>query len=344
MIIENIKKLSDICAVSGNEKNAAKAIFEMFEKYCDNVYITSSGCVVGVKKGKNSNQKVMVEAHIDEIGMMVTKICDDGFIKFTNIGGIDTRILPGNEVTVHGKEEFFGVVGAIAPHLLSVEDLNKPIPKDKLFIDVGLDFDEANEKISVGDLITFKSEPAILNKKYIAAKSQDDRAGICVILEVLESLKNKELPFDLYVVGATGEEVGLRGSTTVTYEIDPDVAIAIDVCHGDTPDASDNTFKLGSGCVFEVGPNISKKLANHIIKVMDENKIKYSIEACGGNTGTDAWAMQVAKNGIPTALFSIPLRYMHTQYEVSSVEDINATSEAISAFLTSFESVGDIFC
>ncbi|MBE7038253.1 MAG: M42 family metallopeptidase [Ruminococcaceae bacterium] len=344
MIIENIKKLSEICAVSGNEKKASQEVFKMFEKYCDNVYTDALGSVIGVKKGLNSNSKVMIEAHIDEIGMMVTKITDEGFIKFTNIGGIDTRILPGNEVIVHSKEELFGVVGAIAPHLLSVDDLNKPVPKDKLFIDVGLDADEAKEKVSVGDLITFKSETTVLNKKYIAAKSQDDRASICAILEVLENLKDKKLPFDLYVVGAVQEEVGLRGSATVTYAIDPDIAIAIDVCHGDTPDASDSTFKLGSGCVLEVGPNISKKLSNHIIKVMDENKIKYSVEACGGNTGTDAWAMQIAKNGVPTALFSIPLRYMHTQYEVSSVEDINSTSNAICAFLTSFESVGDIFC
>lgn len=344
MIIQNIKKLSNLCSVSGNEKEAAYVVSKMFEKYCDETYTDALSSVIGVKKGKNSNQKVMIEAHIDEIGMMVTKITDEGFIKFTNIGGIDTRILPGNEVTVHGKKDLFGVVGAIAPHLLSQDELNKVIPKDKLFIDIGLNKEEVEKLVSVGDTITFKCETSILNKKYIATKSQDDRASICVILQVLEELKDIILPFDLYVVGAVQEEVGLRGSTTVTYGIDPDIAIAIDVCHGDTPDASESTFKLGSGAVFEVGPNISKKLSKHIIKVMDDNKIKYNIEACGGNTGTDAWAMQIAKCGVPTALFSIPLRYMHTPYEVSCIEDIKETSDAICAFLKSFESVGDIFC
>ncbi len=344
MIIQNIKKLSDLCAVSGNENKISKDIIALFDKYCDKVYTDALSNVIGVKKGKNSDDKIMIEAHMDEIGMMVTKITDEGFIKFTNIGGIDFRILPGNEVTVHGKKDLFGVVGAIAPHLLSYDDLNKVIPKDKLFIDIGLNKEEAEELVSVGDTITFKSEFTLLNKKYIATKSQDDRTSITVILDVLESLKNVVLPYDLYVVAAVQEEVGLRGSATVAYGIDPDAAIAIDVCHGNTPDAADSTFKLTDGTVFEVGPNISKKLANYIMNVMDKNNIKYNIEACGGNTGTDAWAMQIAKNGIPTALFSLPLRYMHTPYEVSCIDDIKQTSEAICAFLKSVESVGDIFC
>lgn len=344
MIAQNIEKLSGLCGVSGSEDAVADTVKTMFEGYCDKVYKDSLGSVVGIKKGSDSTKRAMIEAHIDEIGLMVTKITDDGFLKFTNVGGVDVRILPGNEVTVHGKKELFGVCGAIAPHLLSKEELESVIPKEKLFIDIGFSKEEAQKYVSVGDCITFKSYPGYLGKKCYAAKSQDDRTSVCVLLDILKELENVTLPFDLYVVGAVQEEVGLRGSATVTYAIDPDFAIAIDVCHGDTPDASENTFPLSSGTVFEVGPNISKKLSENIIKAMDENNIKYSIEACGGNTGTDAWAMQICKNGVPTALFSLPLRYMHTPYETVCIDDVKETSNAVCAFLKSLKKAGDALC
>lgn len=343
MIEQNIEKLTSLCGVSGNEQNVAEAVKGMFEKYCDTVYTDALGSVIGVKKG-HGDGKVMIEAHIDEIGLMVTKITDEGFLKFTNIGGIDTRILPGNEVTVHGKKDLFGVVGAIAPHLLSAKELSSVIPKEKLFIDIGMSKSEAEKVVSVGDTVTFNAEFTMLGKRHIASKSQDDRTSVSVLLEVLSQLDETKLPFDLYVVGAVQEEVGLRGSTTVTYGIDPDFAVATDVCHGDTPDASENTFPLGDGTVFEVGPNISKKLAKNIIKSMAENKIKYNIEACGGNTGTDAWAMQICKNGVPTALFSIPLRYMHTPYETVCVDDVKETANAIAQFLKGLKKAGDALC
>lgn len=234
MIELNIEKLTSLCGVSGNEQNVADAVKGMFEKYCDTVYTDALGSVIGIKKG-HGNGRVMIEAHIDEIGLMITKITDDGFLKFTNIGGIDTRILPGNEVTVHGKKDLFGVVGAIAPHLLSAKELSSVIPKEKLFIDIGMSKSEAEKVVSVGDTVTFNAEFTMLGKRHIASKSQDDRTSVCVLLEVLKQLDETELPFDLYVVGAVQEEVGLRGSTTVTYGIDPDFAVAIDVCHGDTP-------------------------------------------------------------------------------------------------------------
>lgn len=343
MIEQYIKKLTSLCGVSGSEENVSDALKSMLEKHCDTVYIDSLGSVVGIKKG-NGAGKVMLEAHIDEIGLMITKITDDGFLKFTNIGGIDARILPGNEVTIHGKKDIFGVVGAIAPHLLSAKELSSVIPKEKLFIDIGMSKEEAEKIVSAGDTVTFCGEFTKLGKKYAAAKSQDDRTSVAALLEVLDSIGDTVLPFDLYVVGAVQEEVGLRGSSTVTYGIDPDFAIAVDVCHGDTPDASENTFSLGGGTVFEVGPNISKKLAANIIKSMDENKIKYGIEACGGNTGTDAWAMQICRNGVPTALFSIPLRYMHTPYETVCIDDVKETANAIAEFLKGLEKAGDALC
>lgn len=341
---ENIKKLSEIESVSGFEGDAASEIKKIFSKYCDEVKTDALGNVIGVKKGTDGYGKIMLEAHMDEIGLMVNFIDDNGFLYFTNIGGIDARILPANKVKVHGKKTLTGIIGAKPPHLLDGSEQNKTIPMDKLFIDVGLTKEQVEKVVSVGDFVTFCGDFKLLGKKSIAAKSQDDRTSVAIIIDVLESLKDVKLTYDLYVVSAVQEEVGRRGAICAAYTIEPDFAIAIDVCHATTHDAKEDTFKAGSGTVITKGPNLHPHLTENIIKVLDKNKIKYNIEACGGDTGTDAWVIQTANCGIPTALFSIPLKYMHTPFEVLNIDDAKATADAISKFLTSFESVGDALC
>ena len=340
----NLKKLIEIQSVSGFEADLAKEVKTLFEKYTDDIKIDPLQSVIGVKKSKNPKGSVMLEAHIDEIGLMVTKIDDDGFLYFTSVGGIDARILPANRVKVHGKKVLTGVIGAKPPHLLQEGEMSKTIPMDKLFIDVGLNKKECEKVVSVGDVVTFYPDFKILSKDYIATKSQDDKMSVAILLDVLEKLKDTNLNFDLYVVLSSQEEVGLRGAKCAAYSVDPTFAIAIDVCHATTPDAKEGTFKAGSGTVITKGPNLHKNLTNNIIKVLDKNKIKYNIEACGGQTGTDAWVIQTSKNAIPVALFSIPLKYMHTPYEVVNIKDANMTSKAIVKFLTSLESAGDALC
>ena len=340
----NVKKLIEIQSVSGFEFDLANEVKKLFSEYADEIYKDALSSVILVKKSKNPKGSVMLEAHIDEIGLMVTKIDDDGFLYFTNVGGIDARILPANKVKVHGKKVLTGVIGAKPPHLLEADEMEKTIPMDKLFIDVGLNKGECEKIVKVGDIVTFYPDFKLLSKDYIAAKSQDDKMSVAILLDVLKNLKDTSLPFDLYVVLSSQEEVGLRGAKCAAYTVDPTFAIAIDVCHATTPDAKEGTFKSGSGTVITKGPNLHKNLTNNIIKVLDKNKIKYNIEACGGQTGTDAWVVQTAKNGIPVALFSIPLKYMHTPYEVVNIKDAEMTKKAIVKFLTSIESAGDALC
>jgi len=343
----NIITLSNFCGVSGAESDAAHKIAGMFKEYTDEVYISSLGSVVAKRKGNKDNYgSVMIEAHMDEIGLMVTGIDDKGYVKFTNIGGIDSRILPGCEVIIHGKEDIFGVIGAKPPHLMTDSEMdNAPVKKD-LFIDAGYTKKEAEALISVGDTITFFNETSSLMNDYISSKSLDDRCAVAILLDIFDCLKGVDIPYDIYFVASTMEETNGSGALTVAYEINPDFAIVIDVTHGDTPDASSSeTYKTGEGLfTLCMGPNIHPVLLSNIRKVLDESEIKYELEIEGGNTGTNAWSIQVARDGIPCTLFSVPLRYMHTPNEVICIRDAKHTSYAVNTFLKSLDKAGDGLC
>lgn len=344
-LAKHIEVLSNLHGVSGNESNVAAHAAELFQPYCDTVHTDALGSVIAVKRSRKPNVgKVMVEAHMDEIGMMVTDIDEHGFLFFTNIGGIDDRILLANEVVVHGVRDIFGVVGAKPPHILSAEERKKTVPKEKLYIDTGYSKAEVEKLIRIGDTVTFQNKTLRLKNDFISTKSQDDRTSVAILAEILCELRNTDLPFDLYMIAAVQEEVGLRGSGCAAYQIDPDFAIAIDVCHASTPDASKNTFPAGGGTVISRGPNIHPGLFCAITKALDEHHISYAVDVDGGDTGTDAWAIQVARSGIPTALFSLPLRYMHTPVETVSLSDVKTTAHGIAVFLNTLERTGDAVC
>ena len=344
-LIETIKILSNATGVSGYENETCDVIKTYFDKYCTSTHTDAIGNLVGIIKcGVEGAKKIMIEAHMDEIGLMVSDIDDNGFVKFVPIGGIDARTLLSKDVIIHGKNKIFGVIGAKPPHLQDKEEMEKPIEIDKLYIDCGYTKDEIINHIELGDVITIYNKSLTLVNNRISTKCQDDRTSVAVIIDVLKMLDNIKLDYDLYVVAATQEEVGCRGSKTVTYNINPDAAIVIDVCHGDTPDASKDTFNLGEGVVVTKGPNIHTGLCKKFINSLEKSGIKYSIDVEGGNTGTDAWSVQVSRNGIPTVLLSIPLRYMHTCIETSDLYDIQSTSDAIFNFLVSINGKGEALC
>lgn len=340
-----IKKLSCLHGVSGYEFRISSVIKDMFDEYCDEVITDAPGNVIGVIRSAHPEAKaVMLEAHMDEIGLMITDIDDRGFLYCTNIGGIDARILPAKEVIIHGKRDIVGIVGAKPPHITTAEERNKAVPLKELYIDTGYSADEVREIVSVGDTVTFADTYTELGKNYISAKSQDDRTSVAVLLAVMDKLKNYSLPFDVYFCACVQEEVGRRGAAQAATRIDPVFAVAVDVCHASTPDASADTFKSGSGTVISKGPNIHPLLCQHAIKVMDDSGIKYNIDVDSDDTGTDAWAIQTAHLGIPTLLFSLPLRYMHTMVETVNLDDIKATANAIFALLTNTEDAEAVLC
>ena len=326
-----IKELSDLRGISGFEYLITDKIKEKFEPYADEVYIDNLGSVVAYKKSsKSGSPKIMIEAHCDEIGLMVKSITDEGFITFTNVGGIDNRILPSLEVVVHGKEDVCGVIG-IKPDFLQEED--KTVKIKDMAIDTGLVREKVKELISVGDSITIAQSVGKLGDNQWSGKSLDDRASVAALVAVMKELSKNELLTDVFAVATVQEEVGCRGAKTSAFSINPDIAIAVDVTHAITPDNSEDAFKTGSGAIISVGPNLHPKLTQKLISVCEKNDIPFEIEVSGGDTGTDAWEIQVSRNGIPTALLSIPLKYMHTSVETLEVSDVNAVAKLIYKFI-----------
>ena len=330
---EVLKKLSNMRGVSGFEYFINEKIADIMREYVDEVYINAPGSVVAVKRAQNPAAKIMLEAHCDEIGLMVKDIDEKGFVTFVNIGGVDGRILPGAEVTIHGTKEVWGVVGAKPPHLQTAEESAKSVKIKDMAIDTGMSRREVEKYVSVGDSITLRTEAAELLNNNICGKSIDDRGGVAALIEVMKAVKDEMLSCDIYFVAAVQEEVGLRGAKTAAYGINPDMAVAVDVCHGVTPDNSYNAFETGTGTVISRGPNIHPKMAEKLKSLADENGIKYSIDVDGGDTGTDAWAIQVARAGVPTALLSLPLKYMHTSVETVSMDDAEATARLMTEFI-----------
>lgn len=339
-MIDILKELSDSGGISGFEYVIAPNVKKLLMSYCDEVTEEPSGNVVGtIYCDKKDAPFVMIEAHMDGIGLMVKEITDRGFLTFVPIGGIDPRILPSSEVVVCGKEELFGVIGAKPPHLQSEEDAKSAPKISDMAIDVGLPAEEVRKIVSVGDMVYFKTETTKLPcGNALAGKYFDDRAGIVSLLVCLEKLKGKALPFHLCILCAVQEEVGLRGAKMGAFHPHPCVAMVVDVCHGNTPDSgSESVFKPGSGTVISLGPNIHPKLSALAKSVAEEKNISYHIDADGGDTGTDAWAIQVARTGVATLLLSIPLRYMHTTVEMLSMDDVTATGTLLAETLLNLD-------
>lgn len=331
-----MNKLINLAAadgISGFEFSLTEQVKKLLEPYCTSVEADAMGNVIGVIPSRQPGAKsVMLEAHIDGIGLMVSGISEDGFLSFVPVGGVDSAVLPGAEVRVYGRETLFGVIGAKPPHLQT--ETGNAAKISEMVIDIGLSGEAAREKVQVGDMVCFAESVRTLSGQVMSGKSFDDRAGLISLLICLEALQGQELPFTLYVAAAVQEEVGLRGAAMVSERLAPDCAFVVDVCHGDTPDAGkESIFKLGSGAVISFGPNIHPYLSELARTTAADEGIKVSEDADGGDTGTDAWAVQVAGAGIPVLLLSIPLRYMHTTVETLHFDDIQAVGSLLCAML-----------
>lgn len=333
-----IKKLSNMHAISGYEHCINEEIKKIMEPLCDEVYIDNTGSVIAVKRcGAQDAKKVMLEAHADEIGLMVKDIDERGFLTVVSVGGIDPRVLPCSEVIVHGKKDVPGVIGAKPPHLTDDGD-KKATKLVDMAVDTGFSASEVKKLISIGDSVTVDTACRELLQGQLSGKALDDRACLAALIGVLENLKDRKLNVDLYVVAATKEEVGGFGAMTAAYSIMPDIAIAVDVCHGITPDNSHEAYEVGSGAIVTCGPNIHPKVFERLMDTAKNYKIKTQIEATGGNTGTDAWVIQTAREGIPTGLLSVPLKYMHTSVETLKVTDVKAVCSLLTHFVEDLDS------
>src|SRR5690554_6367858 len=216
MNIENVlKELSEASGVSGHEQDVVSIVKKYFKEYCDKVTEDSLGNVIGIKKGTEvDNKKIMLAAHMDEIGLMVKGIDKNGFITFTNIGGVDQRTLLCQEVIIHGKEDVYGIIGVKPPHVTTEKERSNALGIEDLAIDAGFTKEELESKIKIGDIITIKRNLINLQNDWISGKALDDRAGVIALLTCLKELQNFKHEDDIYFVATVQEEVGTRGATT----------------------------------------------------------------------------------------------------------------------------------
>lgn len=328
---ELLKKLTLATGIaySGNIKDV---ILQELQKYDVEARIEKDGSVTGYSKGQR-DISIMIACHIDEIGFMVSSIDDAGRINFSGVGGIDVRILPGQGVTVHGEKELKGYIGAIPPHLINKEERKKVIPIEKLFVDTGLNSSEVKKLIKIGDCISFLGSYKKLQGDLRSVKSLDNRASVACGMLVLKELSKIEHFCNLYFVATSQEEYVGLGARIHSYKLPIHYAVVVDVTFGEHPDLEEHEyFPLNSGPVIGRGATIPEKLSELLVETAKEMEIPHQIEPLM-YTRTDAEAIAFNREGIPTCLVGIPVRYMHTPVEVVSLKDIDRTKQLIIHFI-----------
>ncbi len=319
--------LSRAAGVSG-----VGAALDVADKYMSQIAPTKRDSAGGIFCSFGSGEKkLMLDAHIDEIGFIVTAV-EDGFIRVGKVGGVDLRCVINAEVTVHGKRDIKGVFASLPPHLKK-DDKSAP-ELDSLAIDCGLSEGELKELVSVGDMISFSVKPKSLIGSRVTGKSLDNRAGAVAIISAAERLaKSDKNKYTVCVALTAQEELGIRGAKTAAFEINPDEAIVVDVSFGDGAGLrATECGKLGEGAMIGISPILSREMTDRMFALAKENGIKFQPEVMGGSTGTNADAITVNRAGVKTSLISVPLRNMHTCCEVVDLDDIKAVSDLIVAY------------
>jgi endoglucanase len=357
-------------SITGRERGLATWLLDAWSDVVDESVVDRMGSYIGLRRGAASSAKladlpypgsegqhpsyrhpgpprIMFATHIDSIGLMVTKIERGGFLRVTNVGGVDRRLLQAQEVEIHGKRVVPGLIGSKPPHITSSAERNKLVPLDDLYIDTGLSEATVRDLIQVGDAVLPRRMTQTLQNGRIAGRFMDNRASVAALRFALDELRGSYTEADLFAVGTAGEEFGgLSGAVTTTYAIKPDVAIAVDVTFGQHPGAEEDSFPLAGGPTIGVGPNCSPKLVKLMRRAAEELKIPYHLEVMPGSSGTDAWGMQVVRGGVATGVLSIPLRYMHTQVETIDLKDIEMAGRLIAGITERLDAAGveDLTC
>jgi len=330
-----LKKLSEAHGISGYEGPVREIVKEEFARYSHEVRVTKMGSVVGVRRGnaREPRHKVMLSAHMDEIGLLVTGI-EKGFLRFADVSGSDERVMLGQEVIVHGQRELPGIIGSRPPHVLPPEMRESVIPFEELFVDIGLPEAQVNKLVRVGDLISIRCEARELKGGLFSGKAMDDRASVAAVAVCLEALAGMQHGWDVMGVASVEEETSFLGAITSAYGLHPDVAIAIDVTFAEQSDVSKpRAVEMNKGPAIGIGPNFHPRLVEALVNTAQKMELPYQMEPTPGPSGTDAWPIQVAREGIPTALLSIPLRYMHTPVETVSLKDVERTGRLMAEFI-----------
>lgn len=326
------KFLEEVCALpghSGFESPVARRIAQEFSLYTDRVSRDALGNV-RAEMG-DCGPTVLVCAHMDEIGMIITGIEDNGFLRFWQIGGIDPRILPGGEVTVYGREPLYGVIGIKPPHL--TDGPHKAAAMDELAIDVGLPREKVEKLVRVGDPVSFRVPMTRLMNDRLSYKTFDDRACVACMLCAMEELSRVKLNCRVVFTATVQEEVGSRGALTAANDVHPDLAVAFDVCHAKMPGADPwDTMPIDKVSVGQ-GPSLHPALLRRLLDTAQALNVDVQTDISSRLTYTDADSIFLSNEGVPTALISLPLAYMHTMVETISENSAREAGRLLAGFL-----------
>nr|SIP63193.1 Deblocking aminopeptidase (EC 3.4.11.-) [uncultured bacterium] len=332
---EFLKKAASIPGLSGHEQAVAQFIADAFRPFCDEVRVDQLNSVIGHIKGQGP--RVMICAHLDEIGLMVSRIEKNGALRICSVGGVDPRILPGMRVTVYGREPLPGVIGAKAPHLLTAAERRKNYKEEDLYVDLGMSAEHVQEMTAIGDCIALEGGYTELLNGRRAGKTMDDRSCVAILLRAMEMLQRVDTCADLYFVASCQEEVGGYGAMTTAFGIEPDFGVVLDVTHAKTPGTpEDEAFDLDAPTAAK-GPYINPFLSEKLCGVARENNIRLQDEIVPRYTYTDLDDVEIVRGGVPSVLISLPLRYMHTSVETLDLHALNECARLLAAFCAAVE-------
>lgn len=338
-------ELLNQCGPSGFEEKTQTVWFKRTKTYADKISRDVHGNAIAVLN-PGAPLRVMLAGHCDEIGFIVSHVSDEGYLHIVPVGGIDAAVLPGTQVKVlTATGQVDGVIGKKAIHLTEADERKKVLEIKDLWVDIGAqDKKDALKYIEVGDPVSFAPNFLELKNEIFSSKGCDDKIGAFVVSEVLKilQLKKTKLNCAVYSVSTVQEEVGLRGAKTSAFGIDPQVAMAVDVGFASDMPGIDKRVvgdvKLGQGPVLHSGPAINRVLGRLLIDVAKKKKIPYQFSSLGRPDGTDTSAMQLTRQGVATALISVPNRYMHTMVEACSFDDLSASAELIAETILAIDS------
>lgn len=330
-----LKLLTEASGVSGNEKEVRDLIIDEIKDYVDSVKIDRLGNIIAYKKGQDSIRRLMVTAHMDEVGLLIKDIDSSGLLKFMPVGGIDKRILVSKSVYV-GKNKVYGVIGAKPIHLQKREEWTNALNIDDLYIDIGATSKEDAEKyVNIGDYVSFQSEYVEFGDNLVKAKALDNRVGCSLLIDLIK--KTEDISF--YAVFTVMEEVGLVGAGPAAYEVDPDIAIVLEgtLCY-ELPKIDTHLMptQIGKGPAISLADRTTvynPRFRDKIKQIAEHYKIPYQYRktAMGGN---DSGKIHTTKTGATTTCISVPCRYIHSPNSVMSMEDYRNTFKLLSAILT----------
>lgn len=333
-ILTLLKSLISIPGLSGHEAPVRRLIEDSWRPLVDEVHISRLGSLHALKRGtlSDSHHRLLLAAHMDAIGLMVTGV-DGEFLRITEVGGVDARVLPGQSVIVHGREDLPGVITQTPTYLLPPESRKNVAGLQTLLVDTGLTARQVSRRVRPGDLVSFAQAPIEMDGEILVGHSLDNRASVAALTLCLQELHGRQLAWDVWAVATVQEEETLGGASTSAYQLRPALAVVIDVTYGAGFDSPNHqTFPIGKGLTLGWGPTVHPGLYKTFKELAERLEIPVEMEVMPGASSTDADSLQVVSEGIPTIVLGIPIRNMHTPVEMVSMKDITRTGRLIAEF------------